>query len=676
VVERFCLAHKVPRILVDRAMRLDLRGLEQTLNTQVLGQPEAIRAVVQVIGLIKAGLSDARRPFGVFLFVGPTGVGKTHVAQLLAQYLFGSRDRLIRINMADYPGEYDPLVLFGSPHAEHLREMRGVLTQRVAGQPFGVLLLDEFEKCHRQVHDRFLQLADEGSFVNGVGESVSCRSMIIIATSNAGAQISAIGFVPPARVDDLDRQLDQRLEEHFRVELLNRFDRIVHFHPLSREHIRRIALRELEALHERPGVRQGRWGLLIDESVVDWLAAHGYDPEHGARFLRRTIERHVATALAENLVREDPAPGTIIQLAVRQNRVVAGVEEPAAPAPGARARVEMPAGRGAEKRSLDRERLIAEAAKVLEAARPKLAGLQARRDEHAALLARINAPTFWDDRPAARAVLDRFRDLDVAIQIEGRLAKALSRLADLDRRLATRDELSRFASGLEEAARALREWEERTAEEGPAAVWIVVENADPLRGGAADWIAELVDMEIGWCRRARLAAAAVAFGQVEDEVVRVVLEAEGPGALALLAMEAGIHRRWRRQAADARARIDVLPKGRGPDTDWPGVVQVRRRRGLFGLQPAWRGRLELAERGTTIELLGESRSTLSHVLGDLRDARMKPPVDAVEVARIYGDESGGARDPRTGVSVPRLKDVLRGNLDRFLDGWRRGSASG
>jgi hypothetical protein len=103
---------------------------------------------------------------------------------------------------------------------------------------------------------------------------------------------------------------------------------------------------------------------------------------------------------------------------------------------------------------------------------------------------------------------------------------------------------------------------------------------------------------------------------------------------------------------------------------------VRRRRGAFGLQPAWRGRLELAERGTTIELLGESRPALSHILGDLRDARRKPPVDAVEVARIYGDESGGARDPRTGVSVPRLKDVLRGHLDRFLEGWRRGSESG
>jgi hypothetical protein len=141
-------------------------------------------------------------------------------------------------------------------------------------------------------------------------------------------------------------------------------------------------------------------------------------------------------------------------------------------------------------------------------------------------------------------------------------------------------------------------------------------------------------------------------------------------------MEAGVHRRWRRQATDARARIDVLPKGGGPETEWPGVVQVRRRRGPFGLQPAWRGRLELAERGTTVELLGESRPALSHVLWDLRDARAKPAVDAAEVARIYGDESGGARDPRTGVSVPRLKDVLRGNLDRFLDGWRRGSAAG
>src|SRR5262249_50787537 len=197
--------------------------------------------------------------------------------------------------MADFQNETDAYTLFGNPDSYQPRSRRGLLTVRVTGYPFGVLLLDEFEKAHAKVHDRFLQLIDEGAFINSAGETISCRSMIIIATSTAGSEISrggGWGFPRPADLNALDQELDRILTKHFRIEFLNRFDQIVHFHPLSRDEIRSIALREIEALRDRAGVRTRGIELVADEGMLDWLTAHGYDPHFGARFLKRTIERY------------------------------------------------------------------------------------------------------------------------------------------------------------------------------------------------------------------------------------------------------------------------------------------------------------------------------------------------------------------------------------------------
>ncbi len=188
--------------------------------------------------------------------------------------------------MADYQTERAPSVLFGDPGEAKLALRRGVLTQRVAGHPFAVLLLDEFEKAHVKVTDQFLQLFDEGAFINGNGETVACRSMIIIATSNVGAELHrepAAGFASQdfAR---LEHELQRKLAQRFRFELLNRFDQIVHFKPLSRADVRTIAARELQSLKERIGFKRSGLELDVDESVLDWLAVHGYD-----RALRRAL---------------------------------------------------------------------------------------------------------------------------------------------------------------------------------------------------------------------------------------------------------------------------------------------------------------------------------------------------------------------------------------------------
>jgi ATP-dependent Clp protease ATP-binding subunit ClpA len=366
VLERFYEAYKVPRLLIDPSVPFDAEATQRAFRSRVLGQAEAVRTVVRLISLIKSGLSDTRRPFGAFLFVGPTGVGKTHVAQMLAEYLFGSRDRMIRLNMADFGDPGSPDTLFGHPNAYPPRLRRGVLTQRLGGHPFGVLLLDEFEKAHATVHDRFLQLFDEGAFINGDGETVSCRSMIIIATSNAGAEVyrgRPLGFGEPPDVEAMDRELDRMVYRHFRFELLNRFDEIVRFRPLSREDIRTIALREIEALRERAGLTQRGLVLEVDEAILDWLTAHGYDPHFGARFLRRTIERNLTTALAEAIVREPIEPGTRVALRIRGGHIAAVVAEK--PVEAAQV-VRVPQGTRQKLFSLDRKDIVDRSSSLLE----------------------------------------------------------------------------------------------------------------------------------------------------------------------------------------------------------------------------------------------------------------------------------------------------------------------
>ena len=668
VIDRFYRTYKVPRLLIDPEVSFDPLTTERLFSSQVLEQPEACSAMVRMVSAIKAGLSDPRRPFGAFLFVGPTGVGKTHVAQLLAEYLFGSRDRLLRLNMADYQDPSDASKLFGSPEAYNASLRRGQLAQRLLGHPFAVILLDEFEKAHALVQDRFLQLVDEGVFINGVGETVSCRSTIVIATTNAGAEVyreQPMGFVAPQGASALDRELDRTLLRHFRVELLNRFDQVVHFHPLPRRGIRAVALREISELRKRSGFRGRALELEVDEGVLDWLTAHGYDPLYGARFLRRTIERNVTTAIADLLVQEEPPSGARVELVVRSGRIAARLPDPAAAKEKESVRLEE---RGTVKlRHMDRGMLEGEARALLQRSAPLLEALKIRRQQRSELLGEMGDPELWRDRAETQRTLESYRALDVRVAAETRLASPIERLDELFARgqATTSSELAR---ALERALEATVSWEDLESEEGPSTVWLVLRNLDALTS-SADWIEQLVAMEQNFCRRLQLATAVVAFGVNDDKLSKAVLEVEGPGAGLYLGMERGVHRLHRSQRGDLRVRIDVVPAS-PPPAALSRTRMLRHPLELLGLHAEHAITIHDAARGIDLELLGADAATLAHLAADL-GAGLEPTSGELETSRIYAIGGVGARDPRTNARVPRFRDAMAGKLHPLLEAWRK-----
>src|SRR5262245_16991274 len=342
----------------------------------------------------------------------------------------------------------------------------------------------------------------------GAGETVSCRSSILIATSNTGAELyrgKALGFVTPAALAAIDREVDRKLAETFRFEFLNRFDHIVHFHPLTREDIRVIARRELEDLCRRPGLLSAGLALEVDESVLDWLALHGYDAQHGARALRRTAERHAAVAIAEAIVRRRPPRGAVLELAVRRNRIAVEVIPRAPPQrvpTAAREVVALPFGASDRHVAADATRVRAEAERLLGTMEGRLAALEQQRAERADVLAALNADGAWDAGGRAEELLARYRELDVTVRVAERLAAPILALKDLvggggdgadggggdgeDRDGRSPDEpdapgeLEALARRLETAARAARQWDERLAEEDAGGAWLVIARVDPL----------------------------------------------------------------------------------------------------------------------------------------------------------------------------------------------------
>src|SRR5438270_2156087 len=326
----------VPVSQMLESERQNLRNLEEDLRKRVIGQDEAISAVARAIRRSRAGLKDPRRPIGSFLFLGPTGVGKTELAKALAAELFGGEDSLIRLDMSEYMEPHTVARLFGSPPGYVGYDEGGQLTEQVRRRPYSVILLDEVEKAHPEVFNALLQIMDDGRLTDGQGRTVDFKNTVVIMTSNAGGselkRAVRIGFSQRRGDDEGDEQHEvmrskamEGLKRMFRPEFINRIDMIVVFHSLCREDIYQIV--DLLLAQVRARLSEHNIELVVSDEVRDLLLREGFDEEYGARPLRRTIQTYVDDTLADALLTGDIKPGEVARLIVSDGRVGGEAQE-------------------------------------------------------------------------------------------------------------------------------------------------------------------------------------------------------------------------------------------------------------------------------------------------------------------------------------------------------------
>ncbi len=294
-----------------------LLRMEDALHERVVGQDHAIEAIAQAIRRARAGLKDPHRPIGSFLFLGPTGVGKTELAKALAEFLFGDEDALLRIDMSEFQEKHTVSRLVGSPPGYVGHEEGGQLTEPVRRRPYRVILFDEIEKAHPDVWNILLQILDDGRLTDAKGRTVDFSNTVIIMTSNIGSHYFADylkamkeGRKPSMDLDKIKELVMEELRRHFRPELLNRIDEIIVFDPLSHEQM--LAIVDIFVRKLRRLLRAQRIEIEFTDKAKEWLAKKGFDPEYGARPLRRIFQRYVENKIAEEILHGNFAPGDTI----------------------------------------------------------------------------------------------------------------------------------------------------------------------------------------------------------------------------------------------------------------------------------------------------------------------------------------------------------------------------
>ncbi|MEL0584475.1 MAG: ATP-dependent chaperone ClpB [Candidatus Thiodiazotropha sp. (ex. Lucinoma kazani)] len=276
-----------------------LLRMEEELSRRVIGQEEGVRAVSDAIRRSRAGLSDPNQPNGSFLFLGPTGVGKTELCKALAEFLFDTEEAMIRIDMSEFMEKHSVARLIGAPPGYVGYEEGGYLTEAVRRRPYSVILLDEVEKAHPDVFNVLLQVLDDGRLTDGQGRTVDFRNTVIIMTSNLGSQVIQ-EYATEARYDEMKAAVMETVRQNFRPEFINRLDEIVVFHPLARDQIRAIAKIQIDYLHER--LADHDMGLVITDAALDRLGEAGFDPVYGARPLKRAIRQQLENPLAQEIL--------------------------------------------------------------------------------------------------------------------------------------------------------------------------------------------------------------------------------------------------------------------------------------------------------------------------------------------------------------------------------------
>ena len=325
----------VPLQRMEQAETEKLLKMEEELKGKVIGQDEAVTAISKALRRSRADLKDPRRPIGSFIFLGPTGVGKTFLAQKLAEFMFGDRDALIQIDMSEYMEKFTASRLIGSPPGYVGYEEGGQLSEAVRRRPYSVVLFDEIEKAHPDVMHLLLQILEDGKITDSLGRKIDFRNTIIIMTSNVGAETlrrqTTMGFgaTKPVGEHEYDTMRDKLLEEAkkaFKPEFINRLDDIIVFHQLTKVDLMRIVELEVDKVLAR--VKAKEVHVDLETSAKEFLIEKGYDPQYGARPMRRAVEKYLEDPFAEELLRGNVKPGDVVHVVAENGKLVFKAAEP------------------------------------------------------------------------------------------------------------------------------------------------------------------------------------------------------------------------------------------------------------------------------------------------------------------------------------------------------------
>jgi ATP-dependent Clp protease ATP-binding subunit ClpA/protein subunit release factor B len=699
VLKRFKQRSGLPDFLVSDDAAYDEPATRDALAQRVYGQDAAVEAVLRMIALVRARLSNPLRPMGVFLFLGPTGVGKTELVKALARFLYGESERIVRFNMADYAYPYAVFLLFGNPNGDTETQRQGLLSTRLAPQPFSVLLLDEFEKADMTIYQRFLQLFDEGVLINGQGEEINLRNTIIVMTSNLGAQLvnKQIGFRLQDALEEAEQAVMRESESYFRPEFINRLDAVCFFKPLSRQVIRQIAKREINDVIAREGIRRLNLSISVDDAVIDLMVERGFDLRFGARYLKRQIERSLTYPLARQIARKRIEAGGAVRLIVREGEIAVTLVE-------TRETEDTPA------QSTDNPQRLLSAKDLraqLDALKPRIERLMSQHDipalkqRVAQMMDRVGEPDFWRDSRAAAQQIEAMNGLAQRVDHAENIDRLYEQCAlALGQSSPERNRSKGINSALMDANRALAALNKELpltelllclrseADQGSAFVTIRT-----IGGGLAhEWVTDLARMYSAWARTRDFAVTVVNESAAEGGLQQVTLGISGYAAFALLKGETGAHRLVRPVPGKASdrvtiwAQIDVLPdlpltaasqrevlrtvRIENKPVRESGVLEERITRSVTITQNGnisrtlhWRNRLrdDEFEEQLTRYLRALDQTIPTGVLSTDPDVLVAHQVRSYTVFKQQS-----VRDARTGLSSSQVRKVLTGALDQFL----------
>jgi ATP-dependent Clp protease ATP-binding subunit ClpC len=610
----------LPVSILDTRERIDLGSIRSFFTQRVIGQDEAVASIVERIAMLKAGLNDPSRPIGVFLFAGPTGTGKTELAKTTAEYLFGSTERMIRLDMSEFQTPESTASILGSG----MPGEPDSLISRVRKQPFSVVLLDEFEKAHPRIWDLFLQVFDDARLTDTLGQVADFRHCLIIMTTNLGAtshQTMGLGFAPAADAFT-NEQVMRAISQTYRPEFQNRIDKIIVFQPFTRDLMRVILKKELNGVLERRGLKDRDWAVEWESTALEFLLEKGFSPDMGARPLKRAIEKYVIAPLAATIVeRRFPEGDQFVFFRSDGRAIQAEFVDPdaddadAAQAPAGAAAPALPAmiltpeGTAAEFEALtDKANGI-----VRSLASPEWESLK-----HG-LAQEMSSVDFWQrqdrfEKLARLALMDRVAAAaDTTDSLRMRAAKGARQPGQYHREL-----ISRLALQVHLVTEGIRDVFEGAAIE----VALMIEPA--LDGGASDgratgaWCRQLLGMYRDWAENRHMQLSEVKTGSSAEDFP--ILLVSGFGAERVLKRECGLHVLELSGSngsgrASARVRLAAAPLGDVPAARLPRVLRealdkaqrpsalVRRYRGepsplVRSADGSWRtGKLDAVLRG-------------------------------------------------------------------------------